>query len=240
MTPFAPVACPAGATNCYLARSPDSEALQLSRDGTVFVRLSSRGDNLPCTGGFQVQELDSFIAPSTNEHYPGYPSAWHPVNLAAISSLHLAATVTPVGYVVPRERPCGHATLAYVLLAAVFNNPSAHQTFFYQLIVGQAESGNILRGSYFYDEKNPFGFDDLLSSYGLYPHGIPEGSATSLRVDLLPKIAALITSGRHGIDPILSHWETSHLYVGHLIFGNLAATTEWSNVSLVAGGLGRP
>ncbi|HTT79411.1 MAG TPA: hypothetical protein VMF86_07015 [Stellaceae bacterium] len=234
MTPFARVACPAGDMDCFLAQSPDFEALQFTRNGTIHVRLSSHGDRLPCTGGYLKQELDSFLEPTTTDNYPGYPSSWHSVNLASISSLTLNATVTTVVLRVPKRQPCGQATLTDVLVAAVFSDRVAHQTLFYQLIIAQAKTANHLRHPYFYDRENPFGYDDLLSTYGIYPNGIPYRRPTTLHIDLLPKIAALITAGEHGIDPIVQHWTTGGLYVGHLIYGNLSATTKWAKVSLIA------
>jgi hypothetical protein len=66
---------------------------------------------------------------------------------------------------------------------------------------------------------------------GMEPYGLAGGHAPGqpvpITVDLLPRLAQLIRSGKYGIDPDLSHWRLADAGFGQVIWGDTALSTTW-------------
>ena len=70
-----------------------------------------------------------------------------------------------------------------------------------------------------------FAVGDTPQSVGLTT--ISDHGPHALSLDFLPRLAALIGSGKDGIDPDLDHWKLAGVTLGQALWGNTVLATSW-------------
>lgn len=238
---FAPEPC--SATACF-ASSNDAITVSVTEQGNAPLRyvLEQTGERLACeTGQRQPREFDLLVASNTHTVYPDQPTAFHssPM-LADMVELRHRIVVTPLEVHVWQACAFNHGQL---LTAVILRNDVAKpaQILFYQLRLFREPGrhqpvwwwpGNERRGKDGEVVLLEYGFGDNLSSYGEDEARL--GEETRIDIDLLPRLAALISSGVHGLDPDLSHWRPTSTYHGQNLWGGVALRSEWWGFELSA------
>jgi hypothetical protein len=215
----------------------EHESVGLRQDGAV----------LPCVGGDgKPRESDLFIGPNV-QNTPALKSGMLRSGdgiptLAQMS--HLFQTVTLSARYGPArtKRSCAvnqaSAIIGVVLSDLVASPP---QTMFYQISLnrfcgpGTAERVRLCtsapRQPAVYFPTNPFGTDDALPLAG-QPF-LANGETRTVRLDLLPRLTLVLSTGPEGIDRDVSHWKIGGLYLGQHIWGDVTMETTWQDYHLV-------
>jgi hypothetical protein len=165
--------------------------------------------------------------------YRRYPQAvLGSANIGGSTHLYLSVTAEPVSFVTMPGAQCSlKGTGAGMLVGLVFNNPRGHQTLFYQL---RLQSYRSPAGPGFFANAQPFGYRDIIGNFGVYTSGLPVGRPTALSIDLLPRLKAILSTARNGLDTNPASWTTGSSYVGQNVFGNVRIETAWCCFSLTA------
>lgn len=232
LSPFAAEKCPRQRTNCFVTGSPNiTDRLYTDARGVRWVDLVSKGTGKPCFPSPNY-ELDNFEA-AIGEVYKAYPQAVRgSAHLGAISHLYVSVTAEPVAFSMLQGAQCApRSSGAGMLLAVVLNNRAARQTLFYQLRLHGYPSQ---AGPGFFANRQPFGFRDVIGLFGVYGNDIAIGRPTAIRLDLLPRLKAVLSTATNGLDRDIQNWSTGSVYMGQNVFGNVRAETAWCCFSLVA------
>eukprot|EP00730_Choanoeca_flexa_P019055 TRINITY_DN9292_c0_g2_i6.p1 TRINITY_DN9292_c0_g2~~TRINITY_DN9292_c0_g2_i6.p1 ORF type:complete len:331 (+),score=52.35 TRINITY_DN9292_c0_g2_i6:124-1116(+) len=204
------------------------------------VELSQNGHGLPCG-----EEFDTFLGPNTHV-YANYPSGMQPSPpLNELSSLIVRMNITlPMIPVVtdrcgtsPQCQGNGHVDYGYAVLGVVMDNPSAEQTLFYQVNLGDTRdytgcphhaNACDLSPLRWYANQNPFGATDTPQNYNATclkmssasPGAV--GNAVDYRLDVLPKLLRALAQGPSGLVKMASEWLVSGCYIGLGMQGNVS------------------
>jgi hypothetical protein len=228
-----------GTNTLFTSRAAESSVVitQISA-GTASYQLSQNGAVLPCGTGGAPLESD-LLAGSYHQDAP-------PGKYLALSALTSLISTTTIKY------QYGEATPRHIcavsqggpLISVILNNRTKHQTFFYQLELGDVcglqpaararmcEAAGANPRPSFYSNKNPFGADEPLPLFG--EKWLADNETRAIRVDLLPHLIDLVENGPPAMDHDLSHWTMGGYYNGQHIWGDMTMTTTWSHVSLLA------
>ncbi len=226
-----------------------NRAALVSFSGNV-VTLQQDTSGSPCervypTGRKQVYEFDLFLQPNKRK-VDHLASAARDISrrISDLSQILHTIRVEPTRMSVV-DNVC-KVTKVGLLTAIVLTNRTSRQTFFYQLRLGQFRlhgtnlSPDLPPPGWYFTGQNTqsgrsgeFGFGDDITVMGNKPARL--GEPATYRVDLLPRMRALLVAGgRYGMDQNLKNWTLSGTYHGTNAFGHVAATTRWSEFSLTA------
>eukprot|EP00730_Choanoeca_flexa_P019054 TRINITY_DN9292_c0_g2_i4.p2 TRINITY_DN9292_c0_g2~~TRINITY_DN9292_c0_g2_i4.p2 ORF type:complete len:186 (+),score=11.73 TRINITY_DN9292_c0_g2_i4:686-1243(+) len=138
---------------------------------------------------------------------------------------------------------CTHYTVSfsslpsYAVLGVVMDNPSAEQTLFYQVNLGDTRdytgcphhaNACDLSPLRWYANQNPFGATDTPQNYNATclkmssasPGAV--GNAVDYRLDVLPKLLRALAQGPSGLVKMASEWLVSGCYIGLGMQGNVS------------------
>jgi hypothetical protein len=220
-----------------ISRSAEAEVrLTRDEDNLLAVHFSQEGSVLPCLDNGQPRESDLFVGP--NDNVPGLDSGLtehsKTLRLTEYKSLNLDVKLSVTfGYA---SRPKGCEINQAAAIAGIVLNSASNETMFYQIsfarFCGHRQqdrealcSAAPLRTST-YSSQNPFGVDDYLPLSG--QEYVKQGETRALNLDLLPRLKQAIEEGPLGLDRDLSHWHVNAFYMGQMIWGDVAAQTNWS------------
>lgn len=232
LSPFSAARCPPQRTDCFRASSPNiTDFLYTDSRGDHWVDLDSKGLGKPCfpAPGYELDNLEAAIG----RVYKTYPQAVRgSAKLGAISHLYVSVTAEPIAFSTLQGAQCpSRASGAGMLLAVVLNDRASRQTLFYQL---RLHGYPIQVGPGFFSNRQPFGFRDTIGMFGVYENGLPLGRPTAIRLDLLPRLKAVLSTAANGLDRKVQNWTTGSVYMGQNVFGNVRAETAWCCFSLAA------
>jgi hypothetical protein len=228
------------------SEAKESSVTIVQIDGAASYQLAQDGAYLPCNRQGQPFESDLLMNTFGSDAAPPARSAYlapSPVALSNLSALYQVANVA-VESAAPKTTKRCDISQGTVLLAVVLRNPTAKQTFFYQLSLDlvcgpfQLEKRQALcesrqrhpEAGYFFT-SNPFGADDWLPLIT----GSWIGPGTNhLKVDILPRIRELIAKGPEAMDRNPAHWVIGSSFHGQHIWGDLRMSSNWSDVNLIA------
>ncbi|MEA1673537.1 hypothetical protein [Nitrospirillum sp. BR 11163] len=210
---------------------------KLTQDGTV----------LPCQGpDGQPRESDLFASPNDKVKPPHESIGMMADGKYALTDLdHLFSdTDVRIKYGNLKTTKGCAVSQGGPLISVVLNNPTSHQTLFYQLALGmicgpQPEDRQRFcndmvtkpRTDYFFI-KDPFGVDDFLPLLG-QPF-LKSGERRDVRVDILPRLLKLIAEAPAGMDRRPENWRVGHYYNGQHIWGDITLESEWTTARLIA------
>lgn len=228
------------------SEAKESSVTIVQKDGTASYRLEQDGAYLPCDRQGQPFESDLLMNTFGPDAAPPAHSAYlpsSPVVLSSLTALYQVANVVVESSVLKTQKRCP-ISQGTVLLAVVLRNPTAKQTFFYQLSLNlvcgplQSEKRRVLcesrqrhpEASYFF-ASNPFGADDWLP---LITRSWVGSGTNHLKLDILPRIRELIAKGPEAMDHNPAHWVIGSSFHGQHIWGDLRLSSTWKDVNLIA------
>lgn len=189
--------------------------------------IAQHGQNLTCGKEFAAFAQANSTA---SANYPGYPSGRRDVSpaLADLEFLHHTIAIQPI-YQAVIHNDCA-LTQGGDISAIVFKNTVNNHTFFYQIKLTAINF--VPRAAWWQTgfEGPSWGYGDVLANYGETEAVLKERKYYAL--DVLPKVSALLESGRAGIDSDLNNWVVSGVYHGSHVWGGVANTARWDSFSL--------
>jgi hypothetical protein len=219
--------------------------------GNGRIDLSQDGTNLPCRKSFpsghtMPDEFDLFAAPLA-PRYKGYKLGLRlrPTNLKQMHHLTLQMNLS-TGPAKLVDHAC-QMNVALTVAGLVLVDPSAKQTFFYQLnfndLEPQAEGTGMSQsprrpGWFAVGHSNQtghgghYGFGDRVwTSYSEAAPATPQGS--SYKLDVLPRLRILLNDQTaKGIDRNPAHWQLGGVFFGQSVFGHVAFSSQWQDLGL--------
>lgn len=213
----------------------DSLTVEVAHGAEPHFKIMQSGEGLRCEGGAgSPLEFDGFIGTNTKANNPGLPSAEHG-DIRALPISKLGSLVQDMTLKVNQAALVGSSRCAVSkslsIVCVVFTNTDAKQVFFYQIAL---YGFNLNPKSFWWAKGRPngrFGFNQV-TDIAARPWTM--GDSRSLRLDILPAVASLITTSGVGIDPNLDHWFLSAAYFGNTLYGQVRLDTEWSSYRLDA------
>lgn len=219
------------------AKGATRATYKLIQDGTV----------LPCQGpDRQPRESDLFASPSGKAKPPHESAGLLADGKYALTDLdHLFSDAdVRIKYGNVKSAKGCAVSQGGPLISVVLNNPTSHQTLFYQLALAmicgpQPEDRQRFcndmatkPGTNYFFTKDPFGVDDSLPLLG-QPF-LKSGERRDVRVDILPRLLKLIAEAPAGMDKRPENWRIGHYYNGQHIWGDITLESEWTSARLIA------
>ncbi|TWB21664.1 hypothetical protein [Nitrospirillum bahiense] len=219
------------------ARNATHATYKLTQDGAV----------LPCQGpDGRPRESDLFASPSGKAKPPHESVGVLADGKYALTDLDNLFSDTDVRIKYENVKSTKGCAVSQggPLISVVLNNPTSHQTLFYQLALSmvcgpqpedrQRFCNDMLtkpRTNYFFT-KDPFGVDDSLPLLG-QPF-LKSGERRDVRVDILPRLLKLIAEAPAGMDKRPENWRVGGYYNGQHIWGDITLESEWTSARLIA------
>ncbi len=217
--------------------------------GNGLLDLSQDGTDLPCSKSFpsgrtMPDEFDLFAAPLA-PRYSGYKMGLRlrPTSLAQMHHLILQMTLRA-----KLAKLVDHAcqmNIALTVTGLVLVDPSAKQTFFYQLNFNDLEpqgggmSQTPRQSGWFAVGRSSqtghgghYGFGDRVwISYSGTAPATAQGS--SYKLDMLPRLLTLLNDqAARGIDRNPEHWRLGGVFFGQSVFGHVTFSSQWQDLGL--------
>jgi hypothetical protein len=237
-------------------------AVELSQDGAYCpppLCQPSQPSSYPLVCG---DEFDLFLFP-IDGNYSGYTPGILPLNstkpinpkLSALNSLQISFNAQIVyESITPRCEKMGFLDYAYYTAAVVLVNnfnPNAIENLSYEIILRNSQEPNYYSFfNYACDPSTPstgvwyqtgpklFGVSDDVPNIDPTQHCLPyDNMPHAYTLDILTRLKTLIAFGGskngYGMDPMLSHWQVSGLYIGTGLQGSAVVTSIYSDINLI-------
>jgi hypothetical protein len=195
------------------------------------------------------QEYDSFVAPAPNAVNSVYGNNTKFPTLDQLASLNLNGQVTLYAAGQASGAPCGwNATSVAFQLILSDNAVQPPQMIWYFVEIAKCDPGcndpqadTTSTQWYWTGAAAPspnasatlvqFGMTDGIALYG-EARLTAVGASETVTINLLPRLAAMITSGAYGMDPNVADWRVVGETIGQSTWGNMVTATVWNGFML--------
>jgi len=195
--------------------------------GTYELGTDGRLDRPDCR-----DEFDLFLEPNgpTLPQAPGGVQPSQPLAQLRAVRLHF-------GYRLAAQATTARCRTNYAssIVAVVLDAPRRRQTLYYQVVLVDSRGGDrgpALRRAWCPgNSEHDFCVDTSVTRFGM-PAPAPGGPRTVYDFDLRDELADLIRAGHGALDTELADWHVASVYLGNIVLGGAATTTQWDGFSL--------